>query len=130
MASALWDAAKNIAKSALNAIKSFFGINSPSRVMRDEVGKFLPQGVAVGVKQNLNPISEAMHDMADLTTDSLGASLRLDTSKMTPVTENRFGETSIQISVYGSPGQNEEELAERVAERLFLEVERREAQLA
>jgi len=130
MASALWDAAKNIARSALNAIKDFFGINSPSRVMRDEVGKFLPQGVAVGVKQNLNPISEAMHDMADLTTDSFGGSLRLDTSKLTPVTENRYGETSIQISVYGSQGQSEEELAERVAERLLLEVERREAQLA
>ncbi|MBQ2445487.1 MAG: hypothetical protein II272_03510 [Oscillospiraceae bacterium] len=130
MASALWDAAKNIAKSALNAIKSFFGINSPSRVMRDEVGKFLPQGVAVGVKQNLNPISEAMHDMADLTTDSLGASLRLDTSKMAPVTENRYGETSIQISVYGSPGQNEEELARLVMEEIRFEIEKREAQLA
>ncbi len=130
MASALWDAAKNIARSALNAIKDFFGINSPSRVMRDEVGKFLPQGVAVGVKENLSPVSDAMHDMADLTMDSFNASLRLDASKLTPVTENRYGETSIQISVYGSQGQSEEELAERVAERLLLEVDRREAQLA
>ena len=130
MGSALWDAAKNIAKSALNAIKSFFGIASPSRVMRDEVGKFLPAGVAVGIKQNMNPISDAMRDMADLTMDSLDADLRLNTPTLLPITENRYGETSIQIYVYGSEGQNEEELAERVAERLLIEVERREAQLA
>ncbi len=130
MHSVLLNQVKNTAKAALNTVKGFFGIASPSKVMRDQVGKYLPEGVAVGVKQNLNPISDAMHDMADLTMDSLNASLRLDASKLTPVTENRYGETSIQISVYGSQGQSEEELADRVAERLLLEVERREAQLA
>ena len=51
MAGALWDAAVNIAKSALNAIKSFFGIASPSKVMRDEVGRWIPAGVAEGIEK-------------------------------------------------------------------------------
>ena len=34
--------------SALGAIKDFFGIESPSKVMRDEVGKYLAEGIGVG----------------------------------------------------------------------------------
>ena len=52
MAGALWDAAVNVAKSALDGIKSFFGIASPSKVMRDQVGKPLDAGLAVGLEDN------------------------------------------------------------------------------
>lgn len=31
-------------------IASFFGISSPSKVLRDEIGKFLPSGIGVGVE--------------------------------------------------------------------------------
>lgn len=67
MAGALWDAAINIAKSAVDAIKSFFGIKSPSRLMRDEVGKYIPLGIAAGIQGNTRPISNAMRDIAELT---------------------------------------------------------------
>lgn len=67
MAGALWDAAVNIAKSALNAIKSFFGIASPSKVMRDEVGRWIPAGVAEGIEKNTRPITSAMSRLAGLT---------------------------------------------------------------
>mgnify|MGYP006922544594 CR=1 FL=1 len=33
---------KDLAESALDAVKDFFGIASPSKVMRDQVGKMLP----------------------------------------------------------------------------------------
>lgn len=42
----------------LDGIKDFFGINSPSRVMRDEVGLPIAQGVAVGIEQGA-PVAEA-----------------------------------------------------------------------
>lgn len=67
MAGALWDAAVNIARSALDAIKSFFGIASPSKLMRDEVGKYIPLGIAAGIQGNTRPISNAMRDIAELT---------------------------------------------------------------
>lgn len=35
--------------SILNGIKAFFGIHSPSTVMRDEVGKMIPKGMAIGI---------------------------------------------------------------------------------
>lgn len=45
--------AKNAAKSIFDGVKGFFGINSPSRLFRDEVGKYIPQGIAVGVENEM-----------------------------------------------------------------------------
>ena len=78
MGNALWTAAQNIARSALNAIKKFLGIASPSKVMRDQVGKWIPSGVAVGIEANTKPLTEALHDMSVLTTDSLQADMNLN----------------------------------------------------
>ena len=80
MGNALWEAAQNIAKSALNAIKKFFGIASPSKVMRDQVGKWIPSGVAVGIEANTKPLTEALHDMSVLTTDSLQTDMNLSST--------------------------------------------------
>lgn len=54
------DAAKEAANSALKAAKKALGIESPSTVFRDEVGKMIPAGMAKGVMVNLNPIVEAV----------------------------------------------------------------------
>lgn len=43
---------KSFAKNVTDKLKGFFGIKSPSRVMRDEVGKYLAEGVAVGITEN------------------------------------------------------------------------------
>lgn len=58
------NAAANMAKKALNAAKSALGIHSPSRVMRDEVGKWVPAGLAVGIMNNLSDIENASDKMA------------------------------------------------------------------
>lgn len=39
------------ASSVVSSIKDFFGIHSPSRVMRDQVGKYLAMGVGVGYEE-------------------------------------------------------------------------------
>lgn len=77
MAGALWDAAINIAKSAFDAICSFFGINSPSRLMRDEVGKFIPLGIASGIERNTRPISKAMRSISELTSAAMNADIAM-----------------------------------------------------
>ncbi len=46
-------AAKSAAKKALNAAKSFLGIHSPSRVFRDQVGKYMALGMGVGFEENV-----------------------------------------------------------------------------
>lgn len=57
-------AVKNFSKSVVKQIKKEMGIHSPSKVMRDQVGKFLPLGVAEGITRNIRPAVKAMSTMA------------------------------------------------------------------
>lgn len=45
--------------------KSLLGIHSPSRVFRDEIGKFLPMGLAVGIERNIGVVKAAANEMAN-----------------------------------------------------------------
>lgn len=54
------DKIKGFGKSILKGIKSFFGIKSPSTKMRDQVGKYLAQGIGVGFDQQMNSVSKQM----------------------------------------------------------------------
>lgn len=47
------DKVKSFGDAVMNALKDFFGIESPSKVMRDEVGKFLAQGIGVGFEKEM-----------------------------------------------------------------------------
>lgn len=45
----IWENVKKMGNGILNGIKDFFGIHSPSRLFRDEVGAFLGEGMALGI---------------------------------------------------------------------------------
>jgi phage-related protein len=51
-ASYLINAMTNLASNALKAAKSFLGIGSPSKVFADEVGKWIPHGIAAGIDKH------------------------------------------------------------------------------
>ena len=81
--SAIWDTVQDVAGQIWDGFKDFFGINSPSKLMRDTVGKFLLPGVAVGMEDttgdtadDLNRSLDAMMDKVD--TDRL--QMRLDSA--------------------------------------------------
>ncbi|MCM1172073.1 MAG: hypothetical protein NC393_08085 [Clostridium sp.] len=57
---------KNIAKGALDTVKKFLGIHSPSRVFRDEVGKMIDYGLADGLENNSGVIMSTMDDIASV----------------------------------------------------------------
>ena len=52
-------------------IRSLLGIHSPSRVMRDMVGKFIPQGIAVGMTSQEGFISSHAQKLKDQLTGSM-----------------------------------------------------------
>lgn len=60
---------KGFGAAVLNGLKSFFGIHSPSKVMADEVGKYLPQGIAVGIEANAKDVYDAMNGISKQTLD-------------------------------------------------------------
>lgn len=79
MAGALWDAATNIAKTALDAIKGFFGIASPSKLMQFEIGPYIPQGLAIGIEKNAGYVTDAMDDLGMQSTARLCSAITAGT---------------------------------------------------
>lgn len=55
----------SFASSVISGFKSVFKIHSPSRVMRDEVGKYLPQGIDVGIKLGSKDTLKAVRDFSN-----------------------------------------------------------------
>lgn len=73
--SAIVDAAKNAAKAALDAAKDFLGIASPSKVMKKEVGRWIPAGMAEGIAENTKPVTDAMKQLTKETAGTLQTDL-------------------------------------------------------
>lgn len=72
----IMDKIKGFGKSILNGIKGIFGIHSPSRLMRDEVGKFLAEGIGVGFEDELDDVYDKMQRAIDLETDKMSANVQ------------------------------------------------------
>lgn len=73
--SGLWDGISGAVGGFMKNVKSFaggivdgimgaLGINSPSTVMRDMVGRFIPAGIAEGIKKNAKVALAAMNELA------------------------------------------------------------------
>ena len=63
LASEVAGAIKDVVNQGLQAAKEALGIASPSKVFRDEVGKWIPAGVAVGIQANTQDVTGAIEDM-------------------------------------------------------------------
>lgn len=57
--------ANSIAARIKSTIQSALDIHSPSRVMRDEIGRFIPQGIAVGIEADADVVKQSMLRLKD-----------------------------------------------------------------
>lgn len=60
----------------MDFLKKLFGIHSPSTVMRDEIGKYLAQGMGVGFDNELDSVYNDMQRAIDLETDKMSANVQ------------------------------------------------------
>ncbi len=61
------NAVSKLGKGIMKSIKSFFGIKSPSRLMRDEIGDNIVAGIGVGIEKGIpDMLNEVDHAMMDL----------------------------------------------------------------
>ena len=119
------DAALSAARKAFNAVKGFFGIASPSKLMANEVGKYIPAGIAMGIEKNTKPITDAMHDITDMTETAFGmnsSAFGTGYNAYAPVYAGAAGTT---INVYGAEGQSTREIAYQVANIINSDVRRK-----
>lgn len=121
---ALYEKLKAGFDDAISWAKALLHIGSPSKVMADEIGRWIPAGIAVGIDANANSITEAMNDMSDLMIDD-AASLHLDAQPtgFEPVA-NRSMTFSPTVNVYPSAGMDEEALAQRTVDMIVERIER------
>lgn len=70
MAGSVAAAAASIASSAVAAARSTLRINSPSKVFRDQVGRAIPEGMAVGIEKYGYYVDNSMTDLANKTIES------------------------------------------------------------
>lgn len=115
----LYDKLSGWVSNIIGWIKGFLGIHSPSKVFADEIGKFIPPGITLGVEQAM---PRAMRDMGEEL--SALATLPLPSGG---TTTNMGG---VVINVYGAEGQDVNALADVVMYRLQSAVERKEAVFA
>lgn len=64
MATGLAKSVINAAKGALSAVKSFLGIHSPSTKFKDEIGSFIPAGIAAGIDDNGDVVNSSLDDLS------------------------------------------------------------------
>lgn len=89
------------ADNIVSGIKGFFGIHSPSTVMRDQVGKYLAEGVAVGWEKN-DPMASIERDL------NVGVS-RL--SVQAQALEGTGGTTNYQTVNFNQPVESPDQVA-------------------
>lgn len=81
-AGAAYNAARNIATNIQNIIQSAFDIHSPSRWMRDMIGKNIPKGIAIGIESDAPKALKAMSKMSDDMKTITTPEMALGTGKM------------------------------------------------
>nr|UWH99517.1 MAG: hypothetical protein [Bacteriophage sp.] len=89
------------ASSVVDGIKGLFGIHSPSTVMRDQVGRYLAEGVAVGWERN-DPMASIERDL------NVGVS---SLSVQAQAIEGAGGTTSYQTVNFNQPVESPDQVA-------------------
>lgn len=97
------NAAKNLvgsvvdaAKGALDGAKKFLGIKSPSRVMRDQVGKMMGAGMAEGIADSARQVDAAMTVLNNKLTVEGSATMKTNTaSNIAPPNNSESGDITI-----------------------------------
>lgn len=74
--------ARNIASRVASTMRSALKIHSPSRVMEDDVGRWVPAGIAVGIEDNAKLVYRALDDLAAGMIKPVSPEIALGTSAM------------------------------------------------
>lgn len=80
----LFSKMKSIASNALQAAKNALGINSPSKVFRDVVGRSIPEGIAVGVVKSEDEAIKSIDDMTADLVKSINVGALMDSVNIKP----------------------------------------------
>lgn len=117
---AIRDTLMQFAWGAWDAVKSFFGISSPSKLMRDSVGKWIPLGIAEGIDDEASSVTKSLDALAMDAVNGFDANVSMNGAVSGMMANGMQDNSQIVVNVYPSAGMNEKQLAERVSQQLAL----------
>lgn len=99
--SAIKNAVKSVKNTIVGAYKSIFGIHSPSKVMEEEIGQYIPSGISVGIEANADSVLDSIDDMYN----QIDKAISVENSKLSlnaisgDVYNKSFFQTPVAINV-------------------------------
>lgn len=123
-ASGLVDAAKSTVSKAVDGVKGFLGIKSPSRLMRDMIGKNMIAGISVGFEMESDHLDESARGIAEGATNEMQRAMdaKKIVSSMQAETERFSGGMGYEMSARDNNGEDESPQRSSGSKRMVLEV--------
>lgn len=112
----LWEKIKGVFGGVIDFAKKIFGIHSPSKVFAG-IGEMLDKGMAEGLEDYAGLAVDAAEDMANDVFDATNRDFDF-TANGTVNPSSATAGRSIVINVYGAEGQDVEELAEIISQKI------------
>ena len=109
------------------AIKSVFGIHSPSKVWRREIGQNLGLSIGLGFDDVIGGVTEDMTDSMSGLTASMNVTATGAGQPALGGSTTNYNGGAVTINVYGAEGQNVNDLAEVIAQKLEAMTARKKA---
>jgi phage-related protein len=120
-AKALEASANKISEALVRAVKKKLDIHSPSRVMSDEVGKWIPRGIAVGIEKNQNPLKAAISGMASKIGYDSRSAMGVNGSKggtISTSTTNNNSPVNVHLTYNGNDPQDGAKMVDKIEREL------------
>jgi hypothetical protein len=115
-------------KKIFNKIKDFFGIKSPSRLFRDQIGKMLARGIGVGFGDEMGNLQKLINDDLGELNGNIETNMSYGSYDGIGAGGNSTTISGVEINIYADQvGDSAESIADSVAVALQDLVDRRSA---
>lgn len=102
-----------LAAEALAAAKAALGIESPSKVMRDRIGRWIPAGIAAGIKQYGGMVDDAMGSVTEGLSSTTIKTTLTDQSTGAYANGMGYGLSTLSDGIYSAQESAERSAAEQ-----------------
>ena len=122
----IWDTLRGWAENAWENVKAFFRIGSPSKLMEETIGKWIPLGIAEGIEDEGDAVSDALADITNLNNIPLDYNIKPSfyTNSSDGIMGNRStsyaNQEPIVINIYPTESQDAKDIAREVERILTL----------
>ena len=104
---------ETLAKDAMKAAKDVLGIASPSRVMQENVGRWIPAGIAAGIRQYGGLVNDAMGTVTDSLSSTTIKTTLTDQSTGAYAAGMGYGLNTLSDGIYSAQESAERSAAEQ-----------------